>query len=108
MVRTLVVIYDPLLADGRRLTETMGWNDPHLLTIMLAGALRSASHGEAEHAVVGVLHRDEWPVHHDGQRHDESYITMQAAEREEMGPGDYRALLADNDILAKVQMLEVD
>jgi hypothetical protein len=111
--RVLLITYNPIIhsAGGRKLTEVLGWNDVDTLTQGYIADLRECSAGLADLQIVQRIEADTWPVKVDGFRYDE--VTFLQCWRSGSGfhqpdAVDYEAIIADFDLLARVESGQID
>lgn len=71
-----MMVYDPILRSGRKLSETMGWN--HDADFQKAiDFFRDVSDGRVNFSIVGKVSLNKWPVKEDGFSYDEdSYMAV--------------------------------
>jgi hypothetical protein len=112
--KALVVIYDPVLSDGRKLHEARGWNDPRALVPPILDSLRQSSAGYLDYQIVATEERNEWPLKMDGFRYDEaSYLGCidspePAVDCHFPDDMDYARVFSDLGICGRVAAGEVD
>ena len=109
--KVLVVIYDPTIRSrgGQRLTKVLKWNDPDTLVDRYIRDVREASWNMVEYRVVDRERPDEFPRHTDGFRYDDSTYLRTWNTRTFREPGgDYPRIIADFDIVARVERHEID
>ena len=71
--KVYVIIYNPLLSNGKTLIQEMGWNNPQLITQQTVDFFRLASHNLVDYQVVETtVVNDEWPVLADGFQYTEA------------------------------------
>jgi fibro-slime domain-containing protein len=111
-VKLMVIIYNPRISShaGKKLTEVMHWNDPDTMTSQFVNDLRAVSHGTADYQVVKRVERDEWPLHTNGRRYTEDQYFKDYYNNYSytLGPGDYSALIRDNNVEQEVNQGNVD
>jgi hypothetical protein len=109
-----VVVYDPLLANGKLLSEELGWNRHEDLTQGTVDFFASASAGQVLYTVAETtVLTDGWPVKQDGFRYTEpQYMAVVRGQAQPHHPDavNYDAILADPrlDICRKVNEGLVD
>ena len=112
VVRTLVVTFDPLVpASGRRLSAHLGWFDPERSVAAYAADVAEASHGEMVHHLVEHVVVDGLPAQADGFRYDVDHFLACWAHRSgfhQPDATDYDAILADFDIVSRVNAGDLD
>jgi hypothetical protein len=111
--RVLSIVYNPIIhaQGGQRLTDVLGWNDPDELAEQYISDLRECSGGFVEFQVVDRIEVDGWPRKADGFRYDEG--SFLGAWRSGTGfhqpdTVDYEAIVADFDLLSRVESGEID
>jgi hypothetical protein len=111
--RVLLITFDPIIRaeGGRRLTEVLGWGDVEQLCRGYIDDLRECSGGFVDYQIVERIEADAWPVKKDGFRYDEG--SFLAAWRSRGGwhdpdAVDYAAIIADYDLLARVESGQID
>ena len=112
-MKVSLIIFNPSIPrEGRRkLTEVLGWNDPDRLAAELIADLREVSHGYANYKIVERIEVDEFPVKEDGYRYSaDEFLRCWRARRGFHQPDavDYHAILAQHDLIRKVQTGQVD
>lgn len=112
VVRTLVVTFDPFVpASGRRLSAHLGWFDPERSVAAYAADVAEASHGEMVHHLVEHVVVDGLPAQADGFRYDVDHFLACWAHRSgfhQPDATDYDAILADFDIVSRVNAGDLD
>jgi hypothetical protein len=111
--RVFLVVYDPVIPSrgGRRLTEVRGWNAALELANAYIADLKAASHNYVDYNIVGTKVMDSLPVKIDGYQYDpDEYIALLEAGSGFHQPDgvDYDAILADFDIVEKVNNAHID
>jgi hypothetical protein len=111
--RVLLITYDPIIRSvrGRKLSEVLRWNDVNVLCRDYIADLRECSNGFLDYQIVQSLEVDTWPVKQDGFRYDEhSYLQNRRNNSGWHQPDtvDYGAIIADFDLLARVESGQVD
>ena len=113
VIKTLVLIYNPVLAGqgNKKLTEYMNWNDPQKQTLEVVKALNDANGGFAEFQIVKTAELNEFPVKRDGFRYDEASFLDMWAHREKAHQADsisYLAIFDENKITSQIREGEID
>jgi hypothetical protein len=113
MIRNvLMVVHDPVVdRQGQTLSRTLGWHDPDALATQYVADVRAASHGLLSYRIVAREQREVFPAKADGFRYDAAtYLACWRAGRGFHEPDgvDYGALLAEFDVVARVNAGEVD
>lgn len=111
--RVLLITYNPTIRTegGRRLTQVLGWNDPDALIREYMADLRETSGGFLDYQIVQRIETDVWPVKKDGFRYDEqSFLRCWRSQSGFHQPDevDYRAILDDFDVPARVNAGQID
>ncbi len=109
--KVLVLIYNPVIESkgNKRLTEVYHWNNPDKLIEQYIADVNTASHGIVEYKVVDKKVIDEFPVHVDGFRYDDdSFMNAWATKKFHDAGGDYKKIIADYNIAARVEKKEID
>lgn len=117
-IKVLLIIYDPILEnyEGVKLHEYFTpanygfyWQDPYELANQLVNDFAIISHENVKYEIVEIIERDEWPLHLNGQRYtDDLYIQEALARNWTLGPGNYNAIINDNNIEQSVNDGKVD
>lgn len=109
--RVMLVIYDPTMEDGRKLSQYMGWHRPEDLATAFAADVLQCSHGLARYQIVQRHLLDEFPVKVDGYRYTpQAYLDVLRGVSQPHVPqeADYAAILSRFDILNKVGRGDID
>jgi hypothetical protein len=111
--RVLVIVYNPIIhAEGSRtLLEVMGWHDVGDLIRDYVADLRDCSGGFVDYQVVQRMEVDAFPVKADGFRYDEAQFLQcwrSGAGWHEPDFADYEAILAEFDLLNRVESDQID
>jgi hypothetical protein len=111
--RVLLVVYNPTIASegGRKLSTIFHWNDPDQLARQYAADLSEASHGYCNYEIVERVEIDGFPIKIDGFRYAAGdFLSAWRARRGFHNPdwADYRRILADLDIVARVEKEQID
>lgn len=111
--RVSLIIYNPTVPNqgGRKLNQVLGWNDPDRLAAAFNADLREVSHGFADYQIVERIEVDEFPPMLDGYQYTAGdYLRFWRAHHGFHQPDavNYHYLLAQNDILAKVNQGQID
>jgi hypothetical protein len=111
--RALVIVFNPVVdpATGRRVIETMGWNDPDQLVAGYIADIKECSGGLVNYSVTQRIDLDEIPVKADGfQYTPQQYLnvarTNTGAHDSDMV--DYGAIIAKNNLLQRAAAKEFD
>jgi hypothetical protein len=112
-MRVAMLIHNPLIeaAGGRRLSAVMGWADPDELARQYIDDLQACSGGMARYAIVERHEVDGYPPKVDGFVYDDaSYMAawQRRAGFHQPDGADYRRLLADHQLVEKVQSGVID
>ncbi len=111
--RVLVISFDPVVhSEGsQKLTEVLGWHNVDELCQEYIADLNECSNGFVTYEIVQKIEADVWPVKADGFRYDETGYLR----RWRNGNGwhqpdgvDYEAIVADYDLLRRVESGEID
>ncbi len=103
--KVLLVIYDPTMEDGQKLSKKMNWHSADDLVAGYTSDLLEYSHGMARYQIVQRVTVDEFPVKTDGYRYTpQAYLDVLngAAQPHLPQDVDYSAILTRFDILSKV------
>lgn len=109
--KVLLVIYDPILANGQKLHQTQNWNDPMSLDQQVIAAINEASSGNVNYQIVETSERNEWPRKKDGFVYDEtSYLSCISNNSTCHQPdeADYAKMWSDLDIANKFSSGQID
>jgi hypothetical protein len=111
--RVLVITYNPVIHSegGRKLAEVLGWHDVDELCREYIADLRECSNGFVEYQIVQRIEVDAWPIKADGFRYDEGRFLQCWRSRigwHDPDLVDYEAILADFDLLARVESGQID
>lgn len=111
--KVLLVIYSPTVpsSQGRKLADVMGWNNADDLTRQHIADLQEASHGYANFQVVERVEVDRFPVKADGFVYTaDDYVNFLRAGAGFHDPDavDYHRILADFDVIAKINSGAID
>jgi hypothetical protein len=103
--KVMLVIYDPVMGDGRKLSKTMNWYSPDDLVAGYTADLLQYSHGMARYQIAQRVVVDEFPVKADGfQYTPQAYLDVLHGTAQPHVPQDvnYNAILEKFDILSRV------
>lgn len=109
-----VVTYDPLLSNGKLLSEHLGWSNHTTITTETVAFFREASHNRLEYIIAATtVITDGWPVKIDGFRYTEAeYLDLynDPSKGHEPDNVDYNAIVNDPrlDICGKANRNEID
>lgn len=111
--RVLLINFNPLIPSegGRRLTEVLGWHNVDELCREYIADLRQCSGGFLEYRIVQRIAVDSWPRKKDGFRYDgNSFLQCWRSRTGFHDPDavDYEAILRDFDLLARVELGQID
>jgi hypothetical protein len=111
--RVSLVTFDPVLPSegGRRLRQTLGWNDPERLVEACREDLRQVSFGYLNYQITEQILVDDFPVKEDGFVYRaEDYLQSWQARAGFHQPDtvDYRQILDRYNLIAKVSRGEID
>jgi len=111
--KVLVIIYNPKVksAGGKKLSQVMGWNDPDVLTPGHIADLKTASYNYANYVVAERIEVDRMPTKLDGFTYDpDEFVKLMKAGKgfHEADAVDYHRILADFNIIAKVNSGAID
>ncbi len=111
--KVYLLIYDPILSNGQKLHEKMGWGSSTVLTQQVMNSFLSASRGQLGYSLAYTTEiTDEWPLHTDGYRYTEAEYLYAYSHRAPHLPdsADYDAIIADPrfDICGKLNAGEID
>ena len=109
----LVVVYDPLLSNGQRLSDYLNWYEHEDLTEGTINFFRQVSDDRMRYSVAETIILDYWPVKEDGfQYTEEEYLAVYFRQADPHSPDrvDYNAIVNDPqlDICGKVNRYEID
>ncbi len=111
--RVLLITYHPIIRSegGRRLADVLGWNDVEALCSGYIADLRECSGGFLDYQIVQRIEVDVWPVKADGFRYDEASFLRNwrsSSGWHQPDTADYRAILADFDLPARINSGQID
>ena len=111
--KVLVVVYDPLLDNGQRLSDHLGWNDHSDLTFGTINHFSQSSNNRLNYSVVETIVVDGWPQKIDGFVYtEEEYLAVYNGQSDSHQPDnvDYNAIVNDPqlDICGKANRGEID
>lgn len=111
--RVLLIVFNPIVraGRGRRLIETLRFNDPDRLASEYIRDVRSCSGGLVNYEIVERVEPDEIPRKADGFRYRaDDYVALYRAGRGFHAPDlvDYAAILDEFDLLRRVADDEID
>jgi hypothetical protein len=109
--KVLVVVYDPTMDGGQKLSQKMNWyRSEDLATGFMADILQN-SHGLARYQIIQRIDVDEFPAKVDGYRYTPQAfmdVLRGAAQPHMPQEVDYNAILARFNILPKISRGEID
>ena len=108
-----VIVYDPTLSNGQKLSTFLGWNDHTQLTADTINLFKSASNNRMNYTVVETTIVNDWPVKADGFQYNEaSYLDVINGITSPHSPDlvDYNAIVNDAalDICGKANAGTID
>lgn len=112
--KVLVVVYDPLLSNGKLLSDHMNWHEHETLTSQTIDFFKQASNQTMQYSVAEtIVLTDGWPKKADGFTYsEEEYLGVMNGTVTPHNPDrvDYNAILADErlDICTKVNNNQID
>jgi len=109
--KVALIVYDPVMEDGQKLSQTMKWYRAEDLVTAFAGDIQQTSHGMARYDIVQRFQVDEFPVKADGFRYTPQLyldVLRGAAQPHQPQDVDYAAILSRFDILNKITRGEID
>lgn len=109
--KVMLIVYDPAMGDGQKLSQKMNWYRPEDLVTAYAADILEFSHGMARYQIVQRATVDEFPVKVDGYRYTpQAYLDVLRGVSQPHLPQDvdYAAILTRFDILSKVASGEID
>ena len=111
--RVLLIVYNPVVdtASGRKLIDTMGWNDPEQLVAGYIQDVRECSGNLVNYQIVQRIEPDALPVKVDGYQYQtQEYVNaLRAHSGFHMPNGaDYNDILAKFNVLPRVTNDEID
>jgi len=109
----LLIIFDPVIASagGRKLSQVLGWGKVDELCRQCIADLHECSNGIVAFHIVQQITVDAWPVKEDGFRYDgETYLRnwRNRSGWHEPDRADYEAILAEFDLLKRVNTGQID
>ncbi|GER81082.1 MAG: hypothetical protein M5U11_07785 [Anaerolineales bacterium] len=109
--KVALIIYDPIMENGQKLSQKMNWSSPDDLAAACAADLLQYSHGMARVDFVQRVEVDDFPVKVDGFRYTpQTYLDVLRGASQPRQPqdADYTAILARFNVLSKVASGEID
>jgi hypothetical protein len=109
--KVMVIVYDPTMDDGQKLSQKMNWHRPDDLVAAFTGDILKFSHGMARYQIVQRVVVDEFPAKVDGYRYTpQAYLDILRGAAQPHTPQDvdYAAILTSFNILSKVSSSEID
>jgi hypothetical protein len=113
--RVLLIVYNPYIPGRRQkpqtLTDLLGWGDVDSLTHGFIADLYECSGGLVEYQIAERIDVDGWPVKADGFRYDPATFMRCWRRRggwHEPDAVDYRQILAEFDLLARIEASQID
>ncbi|MEW6029194.1 MAG: hypothetical protein AB1554_06895 [Chloroflexota bacterium] len=109
--RVLLVVYDPSMEDGQKLSQKLGWYRTDDLIAGFMDDILQNSHGMARYEIVQRYDVDEFPAKVDGFRYTpQSYMDVLRGAASPHMPQevDYQAILTRFNVLSRVSNNEID
>ncbi|MDQ3099288.1 MAG: DNRLRE domain-containing protein [bacterium] len=111
--KAFVLIYDPVMPDGRKLSAYKNWNNPLTMPQQVAAFFQQATSGKINYVITETKEIDGFPVKQDGFTYTpQSYLNMTAGNTPPHDPDgvNYHAILNDPtlDICGKLNRNEID
>ena len=112
--KVYVIVYDPILSNGQKLSEYKEWSDYASLTQQTIDFFKDASGNRLNYSVVDTtVVTNEWPQKKDGFTYSETeYLAVIAGQKEAHTPDEvnYQKILASEafDICGKANRGEID
>jgi hypothetical protein len=109
--KVMVIVYDPTMDDGQKLSQKMSWYRPDDLVTACADDIQKFSHGMARYQIVQRNLVEEFPVKVDGYRYTpQAYLDVLRGASQPHTPADvdYTAILTRFNILSKIASGEID
>lgn len=112
--RVFVLVFDPVLSDGQRLSQRLKWNDPVDMTRSAIEFFKRASRGRVSYSIARTsVITSAWPQKEDGFRYNETgYLAVisDTAKPHEPDSLDYLKILNDQslDVCGSVNRGEID
>ena len=109
--KVMVIVYDPTMDDGQKLSQKMNWYRPDDLVTACADDIQKFSHGMARYQIVQRNTVEEFPVKVDGYRYTpQAYLDVLRGASQPHTPADvdYNAILTRFNILSKIASGEID
>ncbi len=109
--KVLLVNYDPILSNGKKLHQDRGWGDPATLVPQIISSIQNSSGGYVNYQVVDTQNRNEWPRKMDGFRYNETtYNSCMSNHSTCHSPDDmdYNQLWSDLNICSQVSSGAID
>ena len=103
--KVMLIIYDPTMDDGQKLSKKMDWHSPDDLVAGYTSDLLGKSHGMARYQIVQRVVLDEFPVKADGYLYTpQVYLDVLRGTAQPHVPQDvdYNSILTRFDILSKI------
>ncbi len=109
--KVLVLVYDPTMEDGQKLSKKMGWKTAEQITTEYMGDILQTSVGTARYQIAQRIDIDEFPAKVGGARYTpETYMKVLRGEMSPLTPSeaDMNAILTRFNILPKIARSEID
>lgn len=111
--RVSLIIHNPTIpsAGGQKLSQVLGWNNPDQLCEAFIDDLREISYGYANYEIVERIEVDKFPLKADGFVYQaDSFVQLWRKRGLFHRPDgvNYHALLAEFDMVAKVDRSDID
>lgn len=111
--RAMVVIYNPVMPDGRKLTDYAGWNSPQTLVQQTLSFFPQTTNNKISYVITETHELDNFPVKTDGFSYSsQAYADVLARTAQPHNPDgvNYYAILSDPtiDVCGKLNRNEID
>jgi hypothetical protein len=110
--KVYVIVYDPLLSNGKNLIEHMQWSDPAQITQDTINFFNDTSHGQVQYKLVGTEYvEDGWPELIDGFQYSETtYFQVLSDPDQAHYPTNvnYNSIIDRFDLCGKSNRREID
>ncbi|MFH0991426.1 MAG: hypothetical protein V1799_15570 [bacterium] len=109
--KVLILIYDPIISSkgNKKLHEILRWNNPDTLAYRYIRDVHEASWGIVNYMIVEQIELNEYPIHTDGYRYNDSTFFIDW-NRKRFYPqgGDYKAIIKEFDLVKRIESKEID